>query len=1012
MLDLAQFQGSRRERMLWGTYRPHLYFGVRARRASRGRENLVFFLEHCDQHKRELRLWSTLSRNGAGCAAPHRVMELRPAIDGPGLTKRHRAGGIVVPSGRPSRCLADGGLSLRHTCEESDRLARYGWLRHNGESFGRQEILDDQRLITTSFVKSFEPGAGYGGSWAARFEVTEPSSSKEEYSDPLRKAVAIFYMVDEGGGELAPPREMPLASGSVVASGSDKTVGEWELTLHVQSWADVSWVGLQTAHMHNITDLMMQVYIQQFRERQIVELPNSSMHHPNLIAIQVSAKPPLQVDFSFVSGLKIFRGSSRAHQLAGEKLSAMLKQEEDKFDSKFERIFSFPAEVDSTDKDIAKAALSNLLGGIGYFYGRSRIQATARSGAESKIQLYWPAPLYTAVPSRSFFPRGFLWDEGFHQLLIRKWDKGIHHDVVAHWLDLMNCQGWIPREQILGQEARSKVPSEFVVQRTSNANPPTLFLSFQELAMEVERGEGTADDVEFLRSSFPRLKAWYNWFNSSNPGSFYWHGRDQDTEAELNPKTLTSGLDDYPRASHPSHDERHLDLRCWMALASECMFRIARIIKEPSHEYEKNLIQLSQMEALDKLHLDAASGRYYDFGNHTEQVKLVSTEEGHWVRQVLGRPRPRLVPQFGYNSLFPLLMRLLPSSSDRLGQQLELLRVETLLSLYMKYNTQHDGPYWRGPVWININFMTLSSLHFYSRAQGPHQEIAARLYTELRQNVMRNVLAEYRASGYLWEQYDNANSGKGKGSHPFTGWTSLLVLIMAESYHVLLNLLGDLIFGIDGEIAAPTALANQVLREALAATLQLLAQRPRNRAHGIGDRGHGLTGGSAEVHAGRRVGARGLLRGLPGHVVRLLLQMLRRAAGVLVPRAGVTPEEALRAAPRVLHELLRALHRALGRELLDDALLALLVGAGVRALAQHLDELRLGRDADVLRVAVAAHHVLLQLLPQVLALVHPALVLAQLLRLGAAAAPAAGHQGPRERRAADQRPGKGGRPGG
>ena len=59
---------------------------------------------------------------------------------------------------------------------------------------------------------------------------------------------------------------------------------------------------------------------------------------------------------------------------------------------------------------VAKAALSNMLGGVGYFYGSSLIQTPDRVVSNEA------APLTSAVPSRSFFPRGFLWDEGFHQV--------------------------------------------------------------------------------------------------------------------------------------------------------------------------------------------------------------------------------------------------------------------------------------------------------------------------------------------------------------------------------------------------------------------------------------------------------------------------------------------------------------------------------------------------------------------------------------------------------------------
>ena len=88
-------------------------------------------------------------------------------------------------------------------------------------------------------------------------------------------------------------------------------------------------------------------------------------------------------------------------------------------------------------------------------------------------------------------------------------------------------------------------------------------------------------------------------------------------------QTLASGLDDYPRASHPTEDEYHLDLRCWMALASRVMTRIAKIIggyftlvsanfkfsfpscTEPHEHYQSMYETLTDTALLDLLHWDS-----------------------------------------------------------------------------------------------------------------------------------------------------------------------------------------------------------------------------------------------------------------------------------------------------------------------------------------------------------------------------------------------------------------------
>lgn len=39
----------------------------------------------------------------------------------------------------------------------------------------------------------------------------------------------------------------------------------------------------------------------------------------------------------------------------------------------------------------------------------------------------------------------------------------------------------------------------------------------------------------------------------------------------------------------------------------------------------------------------------------------------------------------------------------------------------------------------------------------------------------------WRETGFLWEQYNSAD-GKGKGCHPFTGWSALIAEIIVERY--------------------------------------------------------------------------------------------------------------------------------------------------------------------------------------------------------------------------------------
>ncbi|KAL6521508.1 hypothetical protein OROGR_018077 [Orobanche gracilis] len=425
LIDLRMFQGEHKESLYWGTYRPQVYFGIRAR-------------------------------------TPQSLL----------------AGLMWI-------CVKEGRSYMRHVCQDSDDLRTYGWTHHNGRDYGRQVLTNERAEIVHLF----------------------------------------FYVADEGGNALGLGRgTSDIPDDYLLAFGARNDIGSWQLHLESKDEFEFHYAGFKTNHIHNLSDLVQADLRFQARNIGRLQLSDTSDYASNILVFQISAMIPFEADVVFVS--KSITSNSRTEErlrnLAGESLTSRLEHKQKQFDVKFQRCFKMSDQLSSESITVAKAALGNMLGGIGYFYGQSRISLPPSSNpvrGDNYIS-YWPAALYTAVPSRPFFPRGFLWDEGFHQLLIWRWDVKLSLDIVGHWLDLINADGWIPREQILGTEALSN------------------------LVCGIKKSKFTATEVKdisvFFRVAFVRLEAWFKWFNTTQSGkdvgTYFWHGRDNATTRELNPK--------------------------------------------------------------------------------------------------------------------------------------------------------------------------------------------------------------------------------------------------------------------------------------------------------------------------------------------------------------------------------------------------------------------------------------------------------------------------------------------
>jgi mannosyl-oligosaccharide glucosidase len=743
--------------LLWGPYRPNLYFGVRPRLPN----SLLSGL-----------LWAKVDS------------------------------------------FATAQTNFRHTCEQHEGMAGYGWEEYDIRNGGRQVIHDagNNLDLTIEFVKV--PGGSHGGGWAARISGTPREDAPEHLITTM-----VFYAGMEGLGELTVTNEHDDLGqeGSVTLSGQSPGLGEFKIDIvdgpecsHPMR-THKEW---DTKPLDRTIVSSMQVPAASIWQAKGIIFNNMKTEIDALVAEygQENMPPPWHAftvsndikDGNFHVIQKVFQGSFSfdllysatdvSQTMTPDLLTEEIARTSASFKSKFSAVLApNPPFTSAEYTTFSQHMLSNLVGGIGYFYGDSIVdrsyaveyeeenegfwEETAEARARNQLSKDPAAELFTSIPSRPFFPRGFLWDEGFHLIPVVEWDIDLTLQIVQSWFSLMDEDGWIAREQILGEEARSKVPQEFQVQYPHYANPPTLFMILESLVEKLNLKATSTEDATNIRTRlaaiYPLLKRQYFWFRKTQSGDIKSYDREAFSSKEAyrwrgrTPRhILTSGLDDYPRPQPPHPGELHIDLISWMGMMTRSLHHVANALAQSDDAAEFKGYLTAITRNIDDLHWSTKDSAYCD-------ATIDDYEESYHVCHK------------GYISLFPLMTGLLPPSHPNLKPVLDLLSDPEELwspygirSLSLKdplYST--DENYWRSPIWVNMNYLILKNVLVIAQSPGPCQEQARKIYTDLRINLVKTVFTSWQRTGFAWEQY-NPETGEGQRTQHFTGWTSLVVSIM------------------------------------------------------------------------------------------------------------------------------------------------------------------------------------------------------------------------------------------
>ena len=801
------FSDIHNSKYLWGTYKPNLYFSMKQKQ----KETPVFGL-----------MWY-------------------------GIKEKYFSSKVDI------------GDKLRHECAKTDSI-KYYWPYHNGLDYSNEIIKDEENNIILDLQNI-----------KTNYDITEQSwinvirgkkINKKNANQKNNIGIILYFSLEE----FSMDKKAIFSAENVKINNENYELKEMRFGQEIEKFnIEVSegkegikysqYQKYRKGYQYNwrvkyFIEESLKVNQEKYAKDNITYsyIPFDEMQktkQPNIIAIQIVFSMDSLPKDNFEIIIR-YSNNLKKEKEKKEEINNLINKKQEEFNNKFEQIFSLKnIEKIKNDKNyilneknseslqqMSKEALSNILGGIGYFHGSIKQKQNNNINEEKG--------LLTATPCRSYFARGFLWDEGFHQLIISKWDLELSLEMVNTWFDTMDNQGWIPREQIRGIEAEAQVPVEFREQDFFVANPPSLLFPIKAFINNYKYYKDSNNNLygmkDLLIKFYKKLKLWMNWFETTqkNKNAYHWNRRNSE-------HNYPSGFDDLPRGMTPNEEENHLDLNIWLLELEKTLLLLSEFfdkesinfynksIQERKNNIKKNLFsdelniytdylgpQFKKIKVkkyprkvfpylwrndnqcgenvLNPIGTRAECNPYSDspccseFGwcgntqNHCNCPKCIRSyklEE----RKEYKKKENTFNPHIGYINLFPIFFgdfneKELGNLFKFLGDKNEFLSdygIRSLVKNDLLYRTGDD--YWRGKIWIQINYLVLRGLKKYFM---DNKEIK-NIYDDVRYGVIKAVYRTWSRSHTFFENYDD-KTGEGVMNHPFNGWTSTILLILSENY--------------------------------------------------------------------------------------------------------------------------------------------------------------------------------------------------------------------------------------